>query len=223
MKEPPAKSPVPQEAQATTAKQISHAGCVHINYVNMHRFLERFQTSVKLFELLERGGQGPSAGVLGGEFIQYRIIAARDGALNIFHFLCSMEAIKCQLPLCCDVIDRTVLASSARIVREARKKFNIHFPNAEQLRHAVAHAGELAKTPEKFEEQFQVKDYKSDSLFISKGGILQEALGNRTYSTAIGGTVCSISIDNFSLWNLSAIFDLVATAMQPIRAQQLGN
>ena len=75
---------VPDDAPTSSApKVISHVGCVYINYFNMSQFLERFRRSVKLFEFPERGGAPPSVGVFGGEFIQYRIIAARDGALNL--------------------------------------------------------------------------------------------------------------------------------------------
>src|SRR4051812_12686370 len=78
------------------AEQEAHA-CIAVNRLNLSRFFEEFQRSVRLFELLERGGGPPSAGVLGGEFIHYRIIAARDGALNIFHFGCALEAVRKQL------------------------------------------------------------------------------------------------------------------------------
>ncbi len=60
--------------------------CIVLNRMNLFRFAQEFATSVALFEFLERGGQSPSAGVLGGEFIKWRIIAARDGALNVYHF-----------------------------------------------------------------------------------------------------------------------------------------
>jgi hypothetical protein len=58
--------------------------------LNLRHFSENFQISVALFEFLERGGGAPSVGVLGGIFTNYRIIAARDGALNIYHFKCSL-------------------------------------------------------------------------------------------------------------------------------------
>ncbi len=78
-----------------------------MNRANLSRFLEEFEISVALFELLERGGGPPSRGVLGGLFINYRIIAARDGAMNIFHFGCSLETIKKQLPACPRLAQKT--------------------------------------------------------------------------------------------------------------------
>jgi hypothetical protein len=70
--------------------------CVYINYSNLHQFIQAFQKSVALFELLERGGGPPSTGVFGGVFIQYRIIAARDGALSTS----SVASIRRSLWLC---------------------------------------------------------------------------------------------------------------------------
>src|SRR5215212_7552350 len=80
--------------------EIDAYQCVSINRFNLRHFASEFQNSVALFELLERGGGPPSTGVFGGVFILYRIIAARDGALNVYHFKCCLEAIKKQLPDC---------------------------------------------------------------------------------------------------------------------------
>jgi hypothetical protein len=73
-------------------------GCIVANRANLFRFEHDLARSTALFEFLERGGGPPSAGVLGGEFTIWRMIAARDGALNIYHFGCSLDAIKKQLP-----------------------------------------------------------------------------------------------------------------------------
>jgi hypothetical protein len=71
--------------------------CVSRNVVNLYRFFAEFQLSVERFELLERGRDHRAS--VGGQFIKYRIIAARAGALNLYHFGCSLEAMEEQIPL----------------------------------------------------------------------------------------------------------------------------
>ena len=65
---------------------------VALNKSNLGDFHVALQTAVNLFIVLERGGD-PSREVLGGEFIQYRIVAARDACLNLYHFERSLDAI----------------------------------------------------------------------------------------------------------------------------------
>jgi hypothetical protein len=114
-----------------------------MNKANLTRFLDEFRMSVALFELLERGGGPPSVGVFGGEFMNYRMIAARDGALNIFHFGCSLEALKKQLARCPSLASRT----NAVKLRNAIKQFGSYFPHADNVRNAVAHAGSFFLLP----------------------------------------------------------------------------
>ena len=69
--------------------------CIMANFAGLYRFLSEFQNSVALFEYLERGGGPPSDGVLGGQFTIWRMLAARDGALNIYHFKCLCGWLPC--------------------------------------------------------------------------------------------------------------------------------
>lgn len=80
--------------------EMAFCQCLAANRSNLGSFCEAFSTAAQLFELLERGGGPPSAGVLGGPFIQFRIIAAKESAMNIFHFGNTLDAIKKQIPRC---------------------------------------------------------------------------------------------------------------------------
>src|SRR6266478_8956047 len=71
-------------------------GCIFKNVVSLTVFLEQLKKAVALFDLIERT-DSPSD-VLRNEYFAYRMIAARDGALAVFHFGCCLEAIEEQLP-----------------------------------------------------------------------------------------------------------------------------
>ncbi|MEQ1651901.1 MAG: hypothetical protein ABL897_05380 [Hyphomicrobium sp.] len=191
-------------ADKLTAAELAAYNCAVINRMNLSRFVIDFQTSVDLFELLERGGGPPTVGIFGGAFTYYRMIAAKDGAMNIYHFGCSLEAIRHQLSACRSLqeIDRVA-------VRRACKLFRSTFPHAESVRHAIAHAGELNDTPAKITIQNQKNAFTGHGFSIGSGGQLIGALYERTYSIVFEGEVFSVVMDTDTLAKLNVISGLV--------------
>jgi hypothetical protein len=87
------------------------------------------------FQMLDR-----ATDTLGG----WQSIAARDGALSIYHFGSTIEAIRHSLPSCPALnalVDHTVL-------RTAHAQFRKEFPRIEAVRHVVAHVADFTKTAE---------------------------------------------------------------------------
>jgi hypothetical protein len=130
--------------------------CVGMNRVNLHTFAQGFALAAQLFELLERGGGPPQVGVFGGVFIQYGIVAAKEGALNIYHFGCSLDALRGQVGRCPSTRGTVDIVK----LRQADKLFKRHFPNADTIRHAVAHAGEIWTSPARA-KQHQLRENHS--------------------------------------------------------------
>jgi hypothetical protein len=60
--------------------------CVYFNRFNLNRFASNFHRSVELFRHMEPGTGGRPYGVLGSIFNEYQMIAAKDGALTLYHF-----------------------------------------------------------------------------------------------------------------------------------------
>lgn len=175
--------------------------CIAIARLDLRRFADDFACSIALFALLERGGQGPSAGVLGGPFIKYRIIAARDGALNIYHFACALESIRTNLAL-----SKTALAAVDRVeLREISRRFRQKFPKIDYVRHAIAHAGELSNHPAKLAKNAQKADHVGHGFSSSKGGVFIEALKDQTFSVGLDGDIFSVNLDATSLHALIEI------------------
>lgn len=185
----------------STAEQEA-AQIMRINRLNLRRFAEEFSRSVALFQLLERAGGPPSVGVLGGVFVLWRIIAARDGALNIYHFSCSLDAVRQQVPKSTDISK----------LRTAVKLFNSYFPHACNIRHAIAHAGELVKNPGKIKENIQKADYQSIDFISAAGNLITNALYERTYSVGHEGAGFFLQMDATSIDKPSRVISLVEEA-----------
>jgi hypothetical protein len=185
-----------------------------LNRFNLYYFIEEFKRSVALFELLERGGGPPSVGVFGGDFIYYRIIAARDGALNIFHFGCSLEAVQKQLPTCPALARKT----SAVGIRNAVKKFREYFPHCDNVRHAVAHTGEQAKNPRVMRQNEQKASHEGHGFSTSAGGQLVQAIYERTYTVTLKGDFFTVQLDPEETKKLTHVRYLVDFAFANIAA-----
>jgi hypothetical protein len=190
------------------ADEVDAYACISLNRYNLSRFLEEFHSAVRLFEFLERGGGPPSVGVFGGQFIKFRMIAARDGALNIYHFRCSLDAVRKQLPTCPTLAKTTDCFK----LRSALRKFDEYFPHAESVRHAVAHTGELNRSPARMRQQKQRIGHVGVGFASGAGSLLLDALYERTFSVGIKGGVFSVTLDATSIEKLGEIIRLVDDA-----------
>lgn len=75
----------------------------------------------------------------------WQSMAARDGAMTIYHFGCAIDGIKKSLPMCPTLnakIDR-------RKLKDASNIFSSSFPGYLALRHVVAHVADFSQTLEK--------------------------------------------------------------------------
>jgi hypothetical protein len=189
--------------------------CITFNRNNLSTFVGNFYYSVALFELLERGGN-PSAGVSGGVFINYRMIAARDGALNIFHFGKTLEAIKLCVPRC----PPSALIVNTENVDCAIQQFKECFPNIDYIRHAIAHAGELNNAPTKLKASTTRKSRQAHGISVGPGGIFSHGLFEKSYHVSRSGKIFTVTIDQATLDKLVAIGKLVTNAI-PIAQQSV--
>jgi hypothetical protein len=187
-------------------------GCVAANRMNLHRFLGEFTLAVQLFELLERGGGPPSVGVSGGVFIQFRMIAAKEGALSIYHFGNSLGALRKQVVMC----PRTRNLTDTAKLKEAFGLFNKYFPHANNIRHAIAHAGEVWASPAKAREHRQKEHYASAGIASAAGGFRIAVLYERTYSVGWEGKVFEVHMDVSTIQKLTEVSNLAASAFPQV-------
>ena len=121
------------EAERETARNISSA------LMSLMSYIESFRDALALFDFcdtLDKRAAGNNA---------WKFLAARDGAMTIFHIGRAMAAVHEALdarscPALLAMIDIPAL-------RLARRRLEGLFPDFEELRHSVAHAGDNATNP----------------------------------------------------------------------------
>ena len=182
--------------------------CILKNILGLSIFLEDFKKAVALFELLERSDF--PVGVSENELFTYRMIAGRDGALSVFHFKYSLDAIKKQRPHC-----RSIAAKVDAIkIRDVVKQFSAFFPHTDNVRHGIAHAGEVFSSPEKMKVSSMKVARYGQGFAIDEGGYLLSALHERTYSVGNLGEIFSVRLDQTAISNLQAVISSVQQAFQ---------
>ncbi len=107
---------------------------------NLNHYVDCFESALELHD----HGQAKHLATKGKRwriFRHWQFIAARDGALSIYHFHWTLQGLVSAVSDCKYLSDRLDLTA----IRTARKQFESWFPNAIQLRHAVGHSAERTK------------------------------------------------------------------------------
>lgn len=146
----------------------------------------QFKTAINLFDMI--GRTPPLIDGLENEYHVYRMIAARDAALHVYHFKCCLDAIAKQLPKSRSL---SALVHPAKITAIV-DRFKQMFPHADNVRHGIAHVAD--KLPA-----------YGPGYAIDKGGFLSGALHGRTYTVGNLGDAFSLTIDQAALSNLETI------------------
>lgn len=171
----------------------------------INRFVQDFGAAASLFEFCRaHSSQLPAP---------WMLVAARDGAMSIYHFGKSLEAIRAgfgRCPTYRKAVEHTKL-------KQGSKDFEAAFPGFIKLRHAIAHNAELGETKEKAAanaakgpfDQFGVNIGEGASIGIGNG------LSNDTFFCSIDGTMVSYKINASSLKALINVKDTLDQAFAP--------
>jgi hypothetical protein len=128
---------------------------------------------------------------------EWMAMAARDGAITIYHFGNTIEAIRKALPHCPTMNARV----DHSILRGASRFFRTEFPRYEAIRHVISHAADFAATPASIAEH----SHRGGPIKSGRGGSLEfsgkwnryysDNLMNRTFYVSYEGKAHSYEID----------------------------
>lgn len=180
------------------------ASLIASNLADLEIFISNFQGAVRLFDFCEMHlsrlpNDAPPN--VRQDLTAWQFIACRDGAMSIFHLACTLEA-------CLDLRGARTWRErlDAPNLRIARRLFGARFPHYRNIRHAVAHAGEMFSTTESIKRHaIQGRHEFSGMRVIALGGariIVRNSLMFRQYSTTFLGKLLSYEMSGRSLDHL---------------------
>lgn len=140
-----------------------------------------------------------SAGLDMGNLDQWRFIAARDGAMSIYHFAKAMEDIMAAIGTCQALLTKI----NRSILRSSRKRLRDLFPNFEAVRHSITHAAELIKD---IDEHLVSGPYVDKIIEIKSGEvILRNCFIDDNFANTFEGKIQSYEISAATLTALNTI------------------
>jgi hypothetical protein len=132
---------------------------------------------------------------------EWQFIAARDGAMSIYHIGKVLKEIYPLLNKCPTILARTDRHS----LRITRKKFLSFFPNFENIRHSSAHAAEYAADTT---GKHAITGPISHSIIQAGSGAkitIAGALNDREFVSTFDGKIQSYEISDLTLAKLTKI------------------
>ncbi|WP_273455276.1 hypothetical protein [Nevskia ramosa] len=168
--------------------------------LNFHSALSLFNANFRL----------PSENQKGIDTASWKDVAFRDGAMTVFHFGKTIEGVRNYLNLHPTPFPFTKPKVDLADIKESVKMLKASFPFYEDLRHAVAHAGELNRTAETMRSHtysgtISFGDEMSIQLNGAQGGHITH--GN-TFFIGFEGKILSYELSEKSLSNMTSIRDV---------------
>ncbi len=189
----------------TEADRHAHS-CITTNIANLDRFRDALESSCKLFKFLD-GGQEWKAEPTGGMSIEYRTIAARDGALNVYHFSCSLAAIERAIALNQNASKRVDIEK----IKQARQSFDRSFPQIGVVGDLIASAGCIFDSPDKIREHIS-KSYNRSLVTLGTNNLFTGFIYGSMFSVGDSTRSFSITMNRDSVGRLKHITELVKVA-----------
>lgn len=120
--------------------------------------------------------------------------------MSLYHAYTVLDGVRQSLAECTELaamVDRRELKAAGDI-------FHTHFRSFERVRHAVGHAGDKMKTPEKFAEHSFSGSYDTRAMKIenTKGLTITNQLEGRRFTNTWAGEIVSYEISSASLQRL---------------------
>jgi hypothetical protein len=135
------------------------------------------------------------------QFVKWKQLAARDGAITLYNFAETKQVIdkqKAQCPTIFPHVDRKTL-------KRANVLFNKAFPGLADIRLSVAHAGKLAKSEEE-SARHRVPGSKVQ---------ITQMLADRRFSSSVNSKMASYDLTAESAAVLEAVTDEIYRAYAP--------
>jgi hypothetical protein len=207
--------PIPELHFRNVPEKQHHALLLIGHNLDMLEYhLNSFEAALKLFEYSARQirTQERRSRVL--PFRRWQFMAARDGAMSIYHFAWAFQGLADSLRECDYVLTRL----DPQVLKNCRRQISKGFPNFERVRHAVGHASEKARNPNKHLLHGFSGSYRKNGLDLRrvKNYVITDHLYRRTYANTWDGKIESYKLNSVSLKNLSAIRNIIFDALDDV-------
>ncbi len=174
---------------------------------NLSSLVKDFRSALCLYEycLIEMRVNNSIRYEVSGDFIGWATIAARDGAMTIYHFRETMDGIRQYGVKSCPTLSPFI---DTECLRRADRRFQKLFPKFAKIRHSVAHSANRYRNLNYYEKNsFSGTSHSLGNFGITEAQsvVITNCLMDRTFATTWEGQILSYDITEQTLSNLTAI------------------
>lgn len=196
------------EEERGTAHLFSHA------LSDLQRYITDFAAAISLMDIPVPEPKPNSDDHT--TIIQWHFIAARDGAMSVYHFGKTLHALHSSYGSLLPTLWKAVDTNQFKI---AWRLFDSQFPHIDLIRHAVAHSGELTRTPKDYEQNVVTGAYTGHGIKMGAGASATFTfLSNRTFVISIEKKVLAIEISMATLAKMDRCAMLFYSGLHPAPA-----
>jgi hypothetical protein len=174
----------------------------------LNAYVQDFAAALALFDFATATPNVPQ---------QWALIAARDGALTVYHFYDAFDGIR-KTARAGSTLERLVDWSQFKAVE---RLYRACFPEYVNLRDSIGHAGDKMATPELFSEHSYTGG--ADSSMIKAGHIanltMTNCLSGRTFTNTWESKILSYEVSEKTLGKLTEARDLAWSAFRVAEAE----
>lgn len=184
---------------------------VEANLSNLDSHVRDMQTALRLFDFTSANQAGarqqPYENKQAQAFLEissgWQMVAARDGAMTIYHFATALAGIRETVsasPTLYGLVDMLKLKAANQLLHK-------RFPNFGDVRNAVAHVADKMKTPSKYDEHsfsgsMNNAAIKADNI---SGLTISNMLMDRKYANTWNGKLLEYEISGETVASLNEI------------------
>jgi hypothetical protein len=193
------RTPPTLDISAVPLSEREFARKCETNLRSMSLYVMQFDSALRLFLYMFSYYSIPQTSlfVRSNDPGNWKLIAARDGAMCIYHFAKSFDGVcywTSQSAFLSSRINRAERKQASEILRE-------RFPQFETMRNAIAHAGDIFGNAQS-EKHIIKGPLSTPDITVEEGGKLfvQDSFsGDRTFMTTFRGELQQYDIDHASL------------------------
>jgi hypothetical protein len=172
---------------------------------DLENYLKTFNDAVELFDYCIEHDAVINNN-MHSAFAAWCFVASRDAVMSVWNFretMLSANNISTQSKYLSPNLDRFCL-------KEAHSKFNLYFKDFAEIRHAVAHAGELMKNIDAYKRHSFSGTYINSFVHFKncKRSMIRNCLYDRKYTCTFEGRVVNCEISAKTTQNLSDVTHL---------------
>lgn len=179
------------EVDALPENDRAVAHLIQTHLFGLIGFAREFSTDLQLFRF-----------AIENKYFKWRLIAARDAGMQLYHFGSSLEAINHLVRTACPSV---AVTTDLAMLAVAGAKFRDANPRYEAVRHIIGHTADFMASPKNIDEHRKNDGFKDDQINVAGPLFAGGNLHNDVFKGTFAGKMVSFEMNEKTLTVLQEV------------------